>query len=662
MHPKLFCTAVVLILFFSKCGYAELHQVTQLKNEAFAGSFGHQLAISPDGKLIAVGNYRIGIWDADSGKRLRELDGHIRSWAEGGVSGMVFSADSKSLISCGQDGTVRFWEVATGKLHREVSTNVIWVLKNSVLSAGRMPLHALAYSSKTNMIAAVGHDWTIRLWNSQSGKYLGVLGESKGERLKASEIDPEVLNDDPVQTKEILRMPRYYNDGLPKLCFSPDGKTIAVSESEQTRFWNVPDRKLRLTIPEGGKGQFSPDGMTFVTGKYESLTVWNAKSGEKIRDISNTTKGYAPLQFSPDGAILATGSAGAAGIRLWDFQSGTLKQTIPYGGAALDAIRFFPDGQRIAATVRRNQVYIFDIQSGRKLFGDAHTNMVTRLTFTPQGRYLISGSADSSVKVWDTRTWKLVSTLTQPQMYASALYCLSDSDQVLVGDRHGSSRLLKIPSLDPVLKFSHRQEQDLCSVAGYLLLGDRLFVGIDDTKSLVEIWDWKTQKLTTRLQQHPTYHLKMSAAHDQSIVVTTDYDGNVIVWENEPQNRIAEFHIDGKHISAVAVSPDGKQLATCGRSGAYPNLQIWDTRSQKEMTRLRPGGSGITEIAWSPQGDTLVIASMGKPGLYLFKSGKMTPVNGFRGIHSIAFSPDGKWLAAGNEEGVITIFEILKKN
>ncbi len=648
------CTAIALSVTIGTIECAELVPIKRLRNEAFAGSYGGQLAYSPDGALIAVGYYRIGIWNARTGQKVHQFDGHPKEVvSEGGVSGMEFTSDSKTLISCGHDGAVRFWDIKTGKLSRELLAPWILVDPGGQLALQRAPLHSISISPDNHILAASAHDWTIRLWELETGKYVGSLGTSQFEKVDAGSLRNPIDSEESDPTIEYWKLPNYFLRERPDVCFSPDGQLLAAVEYKKVSIWDVSNRKLQSTLTSGGNGLFSPNGDLFVTARYEGVTVWNPKSGLLVRNFTDPVKDFTPLQFSPDGKILATGSDGGVGIRLWDIESGKLIRSVAFGGEALDAIRFSPDGTRLAATVRRHQVHIFDLASGRKLFGDAHTDTVEKLAFSTDSRFLISGSDDSSVRVWDAQSWELKNSLIQPDMYVSALLPLDDPQRVLVGDSSGVTRLLRIPALETELTLNHADD-----VAGYAFVGDRLFVGIDDVRATVETWDWKTRKLLSSDIQHRTYHLLMANSRDHSIGATADYDGNVIVWENIPTIHLAEFKIDGNHTSAIAVSPDGKNLATIGSKEAWQILQIWDPRTGKEVHRATPGGSHITEAVWSPDGKMLAMTSMGEPGLYLLEANQMQEVGDTAHNHSLAFSPDGKLLAAGDEEGQIMVWRV----
>jgi WD40 repeat protein len=397
--------------------------------------------LSPDARLLAIRDRSdIVLVEMATGKTLRRF-------AIRGRPCCAFSPDGKVLAVGGDDGTIRFWEVATG---REV--------RPSPGHHGAVETVTTSPDGKT--VATVGADQTIRHWEAASGKELARIaiprqaGQSDpekfrpcvlafdvaGRRLVAARPDGDVSLWEPV-AKETLRNSACLEGHRPGALSSDGRLVLSTCPSGAVGLWKAASgESVRLFAPRGvgkvdPKGDnsatalaLSPDGRLAAAGwggqvegpvgtnYIPHVQIWDTASGRERKIVwFNRFQGGMPaglsfassvwdpvglLRFSPDGRTLAIGIGGV--IHLWDMAGDREARRVDAGDPPAGwAVAFSPDG-RVLALGQRDGFFLSDVATGRELCrASGHEGPVTSLAFSPDGRRLITGGADSTGLVWD---------------------------------------------------------------------------------------------------------------------------------------------------------------------------------------------------------------------------------------------------------------------
>jgi WD40 repeat protein len=293
----------------------------------------NSVAFSPDGLLITSGSYdgTVRLWDVQTGKEIRRLERHRKASAMGVLS-LTYSPDGRSIASGDHDGTVHLWDVQTGKEIRQLEGHT-----NSVMS--------VTFSPDGRWIASGGWDETVRLWDTETGKEIRRLERDIDVHRKARPPDSA------------------YNDAANSVAFSPDS---------------------RLIVSNGIPGM---------------VLLWDAQTGKEIRRFKGHTDIVKSVAFSPDGLLIASGGADRT-VRLWDVRTGKEIWRFPHTFEVY-GVAFSPDGLLIASGGADRAVRLWDVQTGKEIRRlEAHTGFVYTVAFSPNGRWIASGSSKGELFFW----------------------------------------------------------------------------------------------------------------------------------------------------------------------------------------------------------------------------------------------------------------------
>jgi WD40 repeat protein len=289
---------------------------------------------------------------------------------------------------------------------------------------------SVAFSPDGRTLAASAYG--VRLWDVASGRVLQTLGGTSdvafsldGRTLASAAGEEDVILWDVANGRELRTLSARYVRlrRVLSVAFSPDGRTLATGDHEMVRLWDVASgRDLRFISTPGdyhswASVTFSPDGHILASGIgdniYDTIRLWDVASGRE-RTLSGYSHGVNSVAFSPDGRILASGCRDKT-VKLWDVASGRELRTLSGHSSSVNSVAFSPDGRILASGSQDNTVKLWDVASGRELrtlseikaeqdkwnseYG--HSSSVNSVAFSPDGRWLASGSDHGGVTIWD---------------------------------------------------------------------------------------------------------------------------------------------------------------------------------------------------------------------------------------------------------------------
>ena len=477
---------------------------------------------------------------------------------------VAFSRDGRRLATGDWRGSVKLWDVEIGGgLPLRTLTQSPEV---------RHPACALAFNHDGSRLASASFERRVDVWNTTTGEQVHTLPHSHGlaqcvafsldgQRIASSGEDKTVHVWDAATGREVLGL-RGHSGQCGCVAFSPDGHRLASASLDKTiRVWDaipmVGQKGQEILTFTGHENEIwslavSPDGDKVVSAGFSMpAQVWDAKTGAVSAKSSGHTNVVFSVAWHSDGQRLA--SAGADGglftVKVWDAQTGLELFPLPTASGQHEfiGVSFSPDGKYLVTGRADGTVQVWDAQSGELFNTLTHGDMVRAAAFSKDGKQLASLSGDGVVKLW---AW----------------------DAIRAADKNWMPEVRQLPVRAWV---SGPGSPIAFSPDGRLAIGCEGYT--------VQIWDVKADRLLHTLRGHSddVYTVAFSPVDNGRWLASAGADSTVKVWDSHTDGPpVRTFRGHTGLVTSLAFTPDGKKLVSGSRDHT---VKVWDVTQLKEL-------------------------------------------------------------------------------
>ena len=412
-------------------------------------------AFSPDGRLIAAtSGALVKVWNISTGRKVATLNGHHDALTGDGA--LAFSPDGRLLASGGVDRMIILWDTATW---RELIT----------IKGIGTEVNTVAFSPDSHTLVSGGANQTVKLWDVDAV------------------LEPTVL--------------RVKSDEVFGVTFTRDGRMVVTGDNAgAVRVWDVTTGGVRTFAGHVGTVRAvasSPDGRLVATASDDkTVKLWDVTTGRTIATLEGHDGDVRAVAFSNDGRRIATGGDDQT-ARIWEIATtrnlATFESKPLAGWSGVWSVAFSPDDKLLATGHQNGPARLWDIAAGRELAALAgQGGGVWATRFSPDGRLLAAGAGDSTVKLWEVATRHELATL---RGHADEVFSLAFSPD-----------------------------------------GRRLATASND--KTVKLWDVETAQELISLNGHTDQVRSVAFSPDGKMLVSGGFDGVARIWRAASREEV----------------------------------------------------------------------------------------------------------------------------
>jgi WD40 repeat protein len=580
-------------------------------------------------------------------------DGHTRAARQA-----AFSPDGRRLVTVGEDAKVIVWDFEKRQRLATFTDHTDWIV-------------TVAFSPDGKWVATGSWDHTVIVWDanklekartltqhqgpviavafSPDGQLLASISMQPPNNKKASPVNQIVLWS-VERGQKLWEIQGVSNADFGYLFFSSDGRWLSLDDGQHWDAKTGQQASDDVVGWSGGRRAISRDGR-----RQASM---GSVGGVGITDlIRRKTFDFSPQQahqdsgraaaFSPDGRLLATG---ADDIILWDAETPKIITHLEYN-AIVWHLSFSPDGRWLVSSHGDGSILVWDAVEGRRVADfNGHSGGVRGVAFSPDGKQIASASEDGSVIIWDADVSRKEAVLVGDGLRANAVAFSQDGTEAAQCENGLNISLWDLRRQQPRITFGTKYGGSFC-----------IAISPDGR------WLASTQAVYDSADGHPVVEFDRVVPESwQMYGVAFSPDGRwlacvtplrfIHLFDTEDWQLRNRIEVSDSQFICVSFAPDNKHLVTGDDEGT---VRLWEIEPLRQVAVLGRHTSRIKSVSFSPDGREVASAGDDQT-IRLWDIGRRRLITTI-GTHtspvlSVAFSPDGRRLVSGGHDHSVRIY------
>jgi WD40 repeat protein/serine/threonine protein kinase len=484
-----------------------------------------------------------------------------------------------------------------------------------------------------------------------SNSVLSVAASSDGMLAVAADLSGNLGIWDLLGHRLLAEVPA----AMAPVALSPDGKVL-VSADRALREPQTGREVGRLDDENGGlkKIAFSPDGRWFAAlSSMSDLSIWDCATWKRVGLYGGfpcTGIHIGGLAFSHTGDLLAVGTQDGR-LHIVETRTGRVLHSWQAHRDAVTSLAFAPDSSQIAsgAGFTEHKIKLWNPDGSLQGELEGHRAWICSLAFSADGSTLASSSADQNIGLWNPRTRESLGMLKGHLQEVWSVVFLPDGKTLLSSSKDGAVKVWRMPPM------AHEKNEPLPEQLAFAADG-REVVGIAPG-GFVARWALPSFRMLGEITALGTDNMQIAASRSGGLVAVVSKQGEIKVWDPQMELLITNFVVGtaSRPVTWLGFANDGRKLVAVIDATAP---QVFDTTTWQRVASWKATGEKhLHPVCLSPDGELLATAG---DATVVYSLSNGVPVARIAAhkyyTDSIAFSPDGKWLATGSMDGTAKLW------